>query len=82
MPTSGFSPLWENDYCEWNDYIRCPYCGDKTEGAEMWEMLPRTMHLDGDAAEATCDKCEKDFRVKLCVLYEFQTLPMEPEQSE
>ena len=53
---------------EWESYARCPYCGTKdTEPGEYGDGLRH----DGDSTLLECYRCEKSYKVTMCVTYEF-----------
>lgn len=61
----------------WDDCLVCPYCGDKTDYGTAWECLPKKgFEHDGDRTWLECDECGKEFKVSLCVTYEFRTDPI------
>lgn len=60
----------EHDPDEFRDSIRCPHCGEYDDEHTDY---PDGLRHDGDTAEMDCAYCEKPFKIRLCVSYEYAT---------
>ncbi|RXZ84608.1 hypothetical protein EBB07_00910 [Paenibacillaceae bacterium] len=64
-----FTKGYESGECDWNDEIKCPYCGHDNEPADAFD--------GGEPKEWQCKKCGLEFDVEVEYSYTFQTIRRE-----
>jgi hypothetical protein len=71
-PAEAYARAYLDSY-DWDDCLICPYCGHKDGYGEACDL---DLEYDGDKVDAPCGTCGRDFRVTLCVTYEWRTDPV------
>lgn len=63
--------MQDEDDCSHEDSVICPYCGHKQDPSDGFGV-----NNDDDTNELACERCDKDFTVKLHVSYSYSTSPV------
>lgn len=65
----SFTEEYEEGACDWNDDIKCPYCGHDNEPVDAFD--------GGEPKEWTCSRCGLEFGVEVEYSYTFQSIRRE-----
>ncbi len=61
----SFTEEYEEGTCDWNDELKCPYCGYDNDSADAFN--------GGEPEDWECDRCGLEFDVDVEYSHTFQT---------